>query len=149
MPIQFLGNPDLDPESSDTYEAVIYYSHRVINASLGYFFTRFDDKITQVVIPGGYTWENSGEAELSGVEVQVSADFALLGRDDLRLLALPEIETVYFRIEGKDPQCADAPPTTPLWEANQEELDPAPDGVDSRARPRLDRSPGIVSITWS
>lgn len=93
-PIQYLGNPDLDPESSKTYEAGVDYSDSVVNASLGYFFTSFDDKITQVVIPGGYTWENSGESELSGFEVQVSADFALLGREDLRLK--PYLNGTYF-----------------------------------------------------
>ncbi len=93
-PIQFLGNPDLDPESSKTYEAGIDYSDAVFNASLGYFFTHFKDKITQVVIPGGYTWDNSGKSELSGVEVQISADFVLLGRDDLRFK--PYLNGTYF-----------------------------------------------------
>jgi len=93
-PIQFQGNPDLDPESSKTYEAGIDYSDGVINASFGYFFTDFEDKITQVGIPGGYTWENSGEAELSGFEAQISADLVLFGREDLRLK--PYLNGTYF-----------------------------------------------------
>jgi len=93
-PINFLGNPDLDPESSATYEAGVDYSDELVNASLGYFFTRFEDKITQVAIPGGNTWENSGKAELSGFEAQVSADFVIMGHEDLRLK--PYVSGTFF-----------------------------------------------------
>lgn len=84
-PTQYRGNPALDPESSRTYEVGVDYSDSMVSASFGYFLTDFEDKITQVVIPGGYTWTNSGEVELSGFEAQISADIVLLGREDLRL----------------------------------------------------------------
>lgn len=84
-PIQYLGNADLDPESSRTYEVGIAYADEVFTASVDYFYTRFKDKITQVLIPGGYSWENSGRSEISGVEAQVSADFVLFDRKDWRL----------------------------------------------------------------
>ena len=93
-PIHYLGNSDLDPESSRTYEVGIEYVDQVFSASLGYFYTRFKDKITQVLIPTGYSWENSGKSEISGVEAQFSSDFVLLGQDNLRLQ--PYLNFTYF-----------------------------------------------------
>ncbi len=92
--IQYLGNPDLDSESSRTYEVGVEYVDEVFNVSLGYFYTRFKDKITQVLIPTGYSWDNSGKSELSGIEAQFSSDFVLLGRDDFRLQ--PYLNVTYF-----------------------------------------------------
>jgi vitamin B12 transporter len=93
-PIHYSGNPDLDHETSRTYEVGIDYVDKVFSASLGYFYTRFKDKITQVLIPAGYSWENSGKSEISGVEAQLSSDFVLWGRDDLRLQ--PYLNFTYF-----------------------------------------------------
>ncbi len=93
-PIQYLGNSDLKPESSRTYEVGVEYVDPVFNASLGYFFTKFKDKITQVVIPGGYSWENSGKSELSGIEAQFKADLVLFEHDELRLQ--PYLNLTYF-----------------------------------------------------
>ena len=93
-PIHYLGNPDLDHETSRTYEVGVDYVDKVFSASLGYFYTRFKDKITQVLIPTGYSWENSGKSEISGIEAQLSSDFVLLGRNDLRLQ--PYLNFTYF-----------------------------------------------------
>jgi vitamin B12 transporter len=93
-PTLFQGNPDLEPESSRTYETGIEYQNRTISVSLGYFFTSFKDKITQVLIPGGYSWANVGKSELSGIETEISADFALFDRKDLRLQ--PYLNLTYF-----------------------------------------------------
>ncbi len=95
---RYVGNPDLDPESSRTYEAGIEYVDPVFRASLGYFYTRFKDKVTTVFVPEGMsgytTWENTGKAEISGIEAEVSSDFALMGREDLRLQ--PYLNLTYF-----------------------------------------------------
>lgn len=93
-PERYLGNPDLDPESSRTYEVGVEYADQFFKGSLGYFITDFEDKITKVAIPGGFSWKNVGKAELSGVEAQVSADFAMFGRDDIRLQ--PYLNLTYF-----------------------------------------------------
>jgi vitamin B12 transporter len=93
-PIHYLGNSDLDHETSRTYEVGVEYVDQIFNASLGYFYTRFKDKITQVLIPTGYSWENSGKSEISGIEAQFSSDFVLLGRDDFRFQ--PYLNLTYF-----------------------------------------------------
>lgn len=81
----YVGNPDLDSESSRTYEAGIEYVDQTFSASLGYFYTRFKDKIATVNLGSYWSWENTGKAEISGVEAEVSSDFVLMGRDDFRL----------------------------------------------------------------
>ncbi len=47
------------------------------------------------------------------------------------LLALDIVETSYIEQAGEPPVCADVAPVTPLWEANQNYLNPAPDGIDA------------------
>ena len=91
---KYVGNPDLDSETSRTYEGGIEYVDSTFSASLGYFYTRFKDKITSVNLGSYWTWENTGKAEISGVEAEVSSDFALMGRDDLRLQ--PYLNFTYF-----------------------------------------------------
>lgn len=77
----FVGNPDLDPEKSETYEGGLDFSYASFNSSLTYFYTDFEDKIQTVSTSGGdTTWENVGEAEIEGVEADISCDVgALLG----------------------------------------------------------------------
>jgi hypothetical protein len=48
-----------------------------------------------------------------------------------RLLALPVVENAYLQAVGEPAVCGDVAPTTPDWEANQNYLNPAPDGVDA------------------
>jgi len=86
---RYVGNPDLDPESSRTYEAGVEYVGQTFNAGLGYFYTRFKDKVVTAFVPDGSsgytTWKNAGKAEISGVEAHFDSDLTLYGRDDLRL----------------------------------------------------------------
>jgi vitamin B12 transporter len=70
----YVGNPELDPESSRTYEAGVDFSRNGLNAGLGYFYTRYKDKIESVAAGFDQTWENVGKAEISGVEGELSAD---------------------------------------------------------------------------
>ena len=54
-----LGNPNLDPETSSTYEGGIDYSQHGFNASLTYFYTDFEDKIVaNYLTDGSKSWEN-------------------------------------------------------------------------------------------
>ena len=79
----FVGNPDLDPEQSETYEGGMDFSYASFNSSLTYFYTDFKDKIQTVsTSDGDTTWENVGEATIEGVEAEISCDAgALLGWD--------------------------------------------------------------------
>ncbi|MDZ7761813.1 MAG: TonB-dependent receptor [Desulfovermiculus sp.] len=72
---QYQGNPNLDPERSETYEAGLDWYQGALDASLTYFTTDFEDKIEVVYIANGtQTWENIGEATVSGFDGQVSYD---------------------------------------------------------------------------
>lgn len=77
--LPYRGNPDLDPEESDTYEIGLDWYHKAFDASLTYFYTDFEDKIETVSTAGGATsWENLGEATVSGFEGKFSYDLAAL-----------------------------------------------------------------------
>ncbi len=76
----YIGNPDLKPESSRTYEAGIDYSIGHIETSLNYFHTRFKDKIGSVSVGLNQSWDNLGKAEIAGFEGGLSWDLgAFLG----------------------------------------------------------------------
>ncbi len=91
---KYVGNADLDSETSRTYEGAIEYVDQTFSASLGYFYTRFKDKITSVNLGSYWSWENTGKAEVSGVEVELSSDFAIMGREDFRFQ--PYLNLTYF-----------------------------------------------------
>jgi vitamin B12 transporter len=83
---QFKGNPNLDPEKSETYEAGLDLYFGALDASVTYFTTDFEDKIQQVSGQGGVqTWDNVGEASVSGFEGEVSFDVASLWDWDWRI----------------------------------------------------------------
>lgn len=73
--VHYLGNPDLDPEKSETWEVGFDLSRRSFNASMTLFWTDFKDKIQSVSRPGGImTWENTGGADIDGLEGEISWD---------------------------------------------------------------------------
>ncbi len=77
--IPYRGNPNLDPEESDTYEVGVDWYHRALNASLTYFYNDFEDKIETVPGEEGVTtWENLGEATVSGFEGSLSCHLGRL-----------------------------------------------------------------------
>lgn len=70
-----VGNPDLDPESSKTYEGGVDFYLNSFNISLTYFHTDFEDKIVTTTLPGGdSSWENLGDATIEGFEIETSYD---------------------------------------------------------------------------
>jgi vitamin B12 transporter len=70
-----LGNPNLGPETSNTYEGGVDYSQHGLDVSLTYFYTDFKDKIVATyLISGSQSWDNIGEATISGVEAELAYD---------------------------------------------------------------------------
>jgi vitamin B12 transporter len=73
-----VGNPDLDPETSSTYEGGMDYSHNGFKAGLTYFQTDFEDKIIKDYLEdGSKTWKNLGDASISGFEGELSHDLGM------------------------------------------------------------------------
>ncbi len=73
--VMYEGNPDLDPEKSQTYEGGLDWYGRAWETSLTFFRTDFKDKIQQVTRDDGVqTWDNIGDAKISGFEGEVSFD---------------------------------------------------------------------------
>ncbi|MBU1340178.1 MAG: TonB-dependent receptor [Proteobacteria bacterium] len=71
-----VGNPDLDPESSITYDAGIGYerSESGLNMDLTYFHTDIEDKIITETTGLVTTYRNSLGAEIRGLEYLASFD---------------------------------------------------------------------------
>lgn len=70
-----VGNPDLDPEKSQTYEAGVDYIQNALLASFTYFYTDFEDKIvTSYLTDGSQNWDNVGDATVAGLEFETSYD---------------------------------------------------------------------------
>jgi vitamin B12 transporter len=81
----YIGNPNLDPEKSKTYEGGVDFSYVSLNISLTYFHTDFKDKIEH---DGGWpdrTWHNIGKVEMSGFEGELSYDIGTLFDWDFQL----------------------------------------------------------------
>mgnify|MGYP001806035399 FL=1 len=76
----YIGNPDLKPESSDTYEVGMDLAWKGFNASLTWFSTDYTDMIQAEAIGAKtFTYLNIGSATVSGVEAEISKAFALDG----------------------------------------------------------------------
>jgi len=76
-----VGNPNLKPEKSKTYEGGVDFFYHALTVSATYFYTDFNDKIVVASGPGGIrTWENHGGATIKGLEGNLSYDVgSLLG----------------------------------------------------------------------
>lgn len=73
-----VGNADLDAEKSTTYEGGIDFSRNGLSTSLTWFSTDFKDKITTLYLAdGAQSWENIGEATISGLETELSYDLGV------------------------------------------------------------------------
>lgn len=75
--VHYEGEANLDPEKSRSYEIGADYAVSGVSASLTWFHTDFQDKITETNDPdhpGGRTWENLGDATVSGIEGEASFD---------------------------------------------------------------------------
>jgi len=72
-----LGNPDLEPEKSVTFDVGLAYVNSFINFDLTFFSTDLEDKIitsSDMTLYNGYywtTWTNSGDATIQGVDLML------------------------------------------------------------------------------
>jgi vitamin B12 transporter len=70
-----VGNPDLEPETSLTWEGGAEYEKSGLSGSLTCFATDFDDKIVRITLPGAISsYTNLGSASISGIEAALSCD---------------------------------------------------------------------------
>ncbi len=75
-PCEMVGNPDLDPETSDSYEAGFYYDDGAWQGSFTYFYNDVQDKITSarvasLILPSGTKYVqqiNVDRARSQGIE---------------------------------------------------------------------------------
>lgn len=75
----YVGNPNLKPEKSETYEGGMDLSYASFNAGLTYFHTDFKDKIESYMKPNWDTsYRNLGKAEIEGFEGELSYDIGSL-----------------------------------------------------------------------
>lgn len=78
-----LPNPDLRPETSETYEAGIRFNDDIVSASLTGFVGRYDDFISQQLVsgtfapgdPGVFQVVNLNKVDIEGVEGRVGLNF--------------------------------------------------------------------------
>jgi len=74
-----VGNPDLKPETSDTFELGADYGSGPLITSLTWYSTDFSDKIEYAATSeGASSWDNLGSASISGFEGEASFDFGQL-----------------------------------------------------------------------
>lgn len=75
---RYKGNPDLDPETSNTFELGLNYSKDKFSADISWFSTNYENKITQEKksddMGDYYTYKNSEKAQMRGFEAELSYD---------------------------------------------------------------------------
>lgn len=75
----YLGNPNLDPETSMTYDLGVDVYLKSITFSADYFHTDYEEKITSTYTPDGpstiVSFENTDSATISGFEFSVDWAF--------------------------------------------------------------------------
>ena len=70
-----VGNPNLKPETSETWEAGLDYTPGALEASATWFSTDFSDKIEYAATgDGALSWSNLGSASISGFEGELAFD---------------------------------------------------------------------------
>ncbi|MGQ9500036.1 MAG: TonB-dependent receptor plug domain-containing protein [Dissulfurimicrobium sp.] len=80
----YVGNPDLTPEKSTTYDAGVDYSKGLFKSDLAFFHTDFKDKILSYYNNAlkAQTFKNVDGATIQGIEANISYDVGLaLGLD--------------------------------------------------------------------
>ncbi len=78
-----VGNPDLGPEKSSTWEGGLDYQQSAFRSSFTWFHTDFTEKIvSDYASDGSSTWKNLGDATISGLEIELAYDLGMpLGWD--------------------------------------------------------------------
>ncbi|MBN1929189.1 MAG: TonB-dependent receptor [Chlorobiaceae bacterium] len=111
----YVGNPDLKPESSDTYEVGMDLSWKGVNGSLTWFSTDYTDMIeARVVDAKTYTYENIGSATVSGIEAELSKVFSIDGSS----WTLEPYAGYTYLLRYRDNKSGDDLLFTPQWNAS-------------------------------
>ncbi len=100
-----VGNPNLKPETSDTYETGFDLFFGAFTSGLTYFYTDVKDKIEEeILLNGDKSWDNVGKAKIQGFEGDLSLDIgALFGWEfEVRPFAGFTFLTEYKDQETKD-----------------------------------------------
>ncbi len=72
-------NPDLEPETSDNYEAGARYDNGSLDVDLAVFASRAADYITTRAVTGGRQYTNVDEAKTHGAELSLGYSFKEIG----------------------------------------------------------------------
>jgi len=73
---EVVGNPDLDPEKIDTYEAILVQTLGSSSLNLSYFYSRIKDTIEEVRNASDLLVSvNAGDEDFSGVEAELFSQF--------------------------------------------------------------------------
>jgi outer membrane receptor protein involved in Fe transport len=64
------GNPDLKPETIQTYDAQVFYQSKPVRGSLTFFHSRQRDRIIRVVVGGVPTFANVDNLTSDGIELE-------------------------------------------------------------------------------
>jgi vitamin B12 transporter len=118
----YLGNPDLKPEKSVTYDAGIEYSQNSFNGDLSFFHSEFDDKILGVYDSAlaARTWENVDGATIQGIEGNMSYDVGIASGLDVSIKPFVNM-TYHLKRESEDEkeisQTGDTLLYVPRWTA--------------------------------
>lgn len=77
----FVGNPDLQPEESETWDVGLDLDYQALFLSLGYFSTRYENMITYETVTGKpgfpatiYWYYNEDRASIDGLELGATFD---------------------------------------------------------------------------
>jgi vitamin B12 transporter len=77
----FIGNPDIKPEESKTWDIGLDFNHRALNAFVTYFDTSYKNKIEALprnpALDNARVYDNLAKADMRGIEAGASFD---LGR---------------------------------------------------------------------
>ncbi len=100
---RYLGNPNLKPEKSTSYDAGIEYSKDLFKGALTFFYTDFKDKILSYYDSAlsAQTFKNVDGATLQGIEANVSYDVGLASGLSFSIEPFANI-TYHTRYSSKD-----------------------------------------------
>lgn len=111
----YIGNPDLKPEASETYEVGMDLNWKGLNGSLTWFSTDYTDMIqTEAIAASTYTYINIGSATVSGIEAELSKVFALEGSS----WTLEPYAGYTYLLQYRDNKTGDDLLFTPQWNAS-------------------------------
>lgn len=101
--IRYLGNPNLKPEKSISYDAAVDYSKDFLKGSLAFFHTDFKNKIIGYFNSAlnAQTYKNIDGARLQGVEISASYNIGLASGLDISIEPFTNI-TYNTRYSSKD-----------------------------------------------